>query len=53
LDLLSEFSDQVIRQMLPYIKDARSQFGQELFVLANTGLKRDGYFVEFGATNGV
>jgi FkbM family methyltransferase len=30
-----------------------SQLGQDLFVLLTTGFKRNGYFVEFGATNGV
>lgn len=29
-----------------------SQIGQDMFVLAELGFKRDGYFVEFGATNG-
>lgn len=32
---------------------AKSQIRQDLFVLLQTGFQRDGYFVEFGATNGV
>ena len=32
---------------------AKSQLMQDLFVLWQTGMKRGGYFVEFGATNGV
>lgn len=32
---------------------AQSQLGQDLFVLSELGLKREGFFVEFGATNGV
>lgn len=31
----------------------KSQLGQDVFVLNTLGWKRDGYFVEFGATNGV
>lgn len=31
----------------------KSQIGQDLFALYSLGWKRDGYFVEFGATNGV
>ncbi len=32
---------------------SKSQLGQDLFVLNNFNFKRDGFFVEFGATNGV
>jgi FkbM family methyltransferase len=32
---------------------SKSQLGQDMFVLAELGFKRNGYFVEFGATNGV
>ena len=31
----------------------RAQLGQDLFVLLATSFKRDGFFVEFGAANGV
>lgn len=34
-------------------KDSKSQLGQDLFVLEKLSLKSNGYFVEFGATNGV
>lgn len=32
---------------------SRAQLKQDMFVLDELGYKRDGYFVEFGATNGV
>lgn len=32
---------------------SKSQLKQDLFVLSELNFKRDGYFVEFGATNGV
>jgi FkbM family methyltransferase len=35
------------------IEKSRSQLRQDLFVLHELGWKRRGYFVEFGATNGV
>ena len=35
------------------MRNSKSQFRQDLFVAGELGCKRDGYFVEFGATNGV
>jgi FkbM family methyltransferase len=32
---------------------SKAQLGQDMFVLAELGFKKDGYFVEFGATNGI
>lgn len=37
---------------LDLIGDSLSQLNQDFFVLHETGWKRDGYFVEFGATDG-
>jgi FkbM family methyltransferase len=40
-----------------YVNDldakSKSQIGQDMFVLAELHFKRDGYFVEFGAANGM
>lgn len=36
-----------------HLQKSKSQYGQDLFVLAELGAKRGGYFVEFGATDGV
>jgi hypothetical protein len=41
-----------IAQLLPLFRKSKSQHRQDLFVLCETNFKRDGYFVEFGATNG-
>jgi FkbM family methyltransferase len=40
-------------RLLPYLPYTHSQAGQDLFVLSQIGAKREGYFVEFGATQGV
>jgi FkbM family methyltransferase len=50
-DLLATINPRLINSFdYPIV---RSQLGQEVFVLATLGLKSNGYFVEFGATNGV
>ena len=36
-----------------YLKYFCSQFGQDLFVLNELNFKKNGFFVEFGATNGI
>ena len=51
-DVFELFSDMVIRNG-GIVDDIKSQIGQDVFVLYSLNWKRDGYFVEFGATNGV
>ena len=50
LEFLIEIPD---RQLLAWVMESQAQLWQDLFVLHELGMKRDGYFVEFGATNGV
>ena len=38
---------------LEYLRKSKSQLRQDLFVLSQLNFKRNGYFIEFGATNGV
>jgi FkbM family methyltransferase len=47
--LPSECTDRLL-ELLP---DSKAQFRQDLFVLSHLDFMQNGYFVEFGATNGV
>jgi FkbM family methyltransferase len=38
---------------LKALSQSISQFNQDLFVLIQSGFKKNGYFIEFGATNGL
>src|SRR5208337_4414072 len=40
-------------QLLGALRDSRSQLGQDMFALSQCGFEEGGYFVEFGATNGI
>ncbi|HET7086066.1 MAG TPA: FkbM family methyltransferase [Rhizomicrobium sp.] len=50
---LKHLSPEVAMGLLQFLPYTHSQAGQDLFVLSQLGPKRDGYFVEFGATDGV
>ncbi len=53
LGLIHALRNYDVAKVLENWSDARSQLGQDLFVLAVLGFKKSGYFVEFGATDGV
>jgi FkbM family methyltransferase len=53
LDLLSHLPGEHTFSLLQQLPKSRAQYRQDLFVLSQTGCKRSGFFVEFGATNGV
>lgn len=53
LDLLLALPREKSPQILDLIGKSKSQLNQELFVLAQLNFKRDGYFVEFGAADGL
>jgi FkbM family methyltransferase len=56
LERLEQDADALMDRMLAaqgIVEKSRAQLKQDIFVLLETGFKRGGYFVEFGATNGV
>lgn len=52
LKVLQRFNNQNAQKMLKYFSKSKSQYRQDLFVLYQLEFKKNGYFVEFGATNG-
>lgn len=52
-DFLSILNTDNVGEILKIWGKSKSQIRQDLFVLSELNLKRDGYFVEFGATNGM
>lgn len=53
LELLQRLNNDNAKLLLKYFRKSKSQLRQDLFVLSHLGFKANGFFVEFGATNGV
>ena len=53
VEIIKECSRSFRSQAIDSLEFCRSQLGQDLFVLSELEFKKNGYFVEFGATNGV
>jgi FkbM family methyltransferase len=53
LGFLQSMDGQHAAQFIDLLQKSKSQFHQDLFVLSQLNFKTSGYFVEFGATNGV
>ena len=51
--LLTTLAVEHAERTLNLLHQSRSQLRQDVFVLSELDFKRDGFFVEFGATNGV
>lgn len=52
LDFMAAMPDAHLAELLKLLPLSHSQLRQDLFVLSELGLKRGGYFVEFGAASG-
>lgn len=52
VDFLAAMPDAHVAELLKLLPLSHSQLRQDLFVLSELGLKRRGYFVEFGAAGG-
>jgi FkbM family methyltransferase len=50
--LLADVQPDRLRPTFDALTQSTSQLGQEIFVLSRLGWKRNGYYVEFGATDG-
>jgi len=53
LQLLKTLPREHAAQLLENLDKSKGQLRQDLFVLSQLGFKTEGFFVEFGATNGV
>lgn len=53
LELLNQLNFNNTNQLLYFYPKSKSQNLQDLFVLSHLAFKRNGYFVDFGASNGI
>ncbi len=53
LDFVTRFPGNHAAKILELERFSKSQLKQDLFVIAKSNFKNNGYFVEFGATNGI
>ena len=53
LAFLKALDKSVVDKAIRLLEKSQSQLRQDIFVLSELGFKRDGFFVEFGATNGI
>jgi FkbM family methyltransferase len=53
INYIKAIPDHISNRLIPLLDKSRAQLKQDLFVLSELDFKRDGYFVEFGASNGI
>ena len=51
--LYSAFNKNQKEKVLKFLDKSKSQLGQDIFVVANSDNKKENFFIEFGATDGV
>jgi FkbM family methyltransferase len=53
LEFVRAFKPSNYEQIIPLLEMSKSELRQDIFVLSESGYKKNGYFVEFGATDGI
>jgi FkbM family methyltransferase len=53
LPIIEKIDQIYFKNLVESLKMSKSQLGQDIFALQKLNFKRNGFFVEFGATNGV
>ena len=53
LPIIEKIDQIYFKDLVETLKMSKSQLGQDIFTLSKLNFKRHGFFVEFGATNGV
>ena len=53
LPIIEKIDQIYFKNLVESLKMSKSQLGQDIFALQQLNFKRNGFFVEFGATNGI
>ena len=53
LPIIEKIDESHFSDLIETLKMSKSQLGQDVFALSVLNFKRNGFFVEFGATNGI
>jgi FkbM family methyltransferase len=53
MSLLQSLPNNTVSQVVNLLGKSKAQLRQDIFVLSHLNFKKNGYFIEFGATNGI